>query len=402
MTDQTTNPPTIADIAASMIVPIGDEKKVAASKEDAQVSTDTGPGGEADAVASDHDVEGSAAASAENRDGDGAGEKSETIPDADPHIDADDGQGEGADPHDLLTSPDQDDDVPIQSDSQAVDDDDPYAMFDTPETEGETTTVAATSDDQMISVTVDGDEQSVPLGELKRRYSGEGAIEKRLQEATELRNADLQAGQKNREQWTQLYGMLSQELFKPTIPKPEASLYATDPTRFEALAKLHNDEEQAIQMKRQQIGSAMEHMKKQEDDAKLKYRTDQAARLREVLPILSHPQRGTEVQRAIVNNAIATYGYSAQDVAEASDSRLFHMAHDAMMWRQSQSKGKIRKAKTVERTTRAAAKATKPTITRSQNATKLAKARKTGEMDDIAASMVVSKKSNRRLSAQTR
>ena len=149
------------------------------------------------------------------------------------------------------------------------------------------------------------------------------------------------------------------------------------------------------------ITMALLYAKKEEAETAETTRTSEAAKLREVLPILTHPTRGAVVQRAIIETAIGAYGFSQQELSAASDHRLFHMAHDAMMWRMQKGKAKVRKVQGVERTTRAAANAkAKPTRRASQNAQKMAKARKTGSIDDIAASLIVSK-SNRRLSART-
>ena len=80
------------------------------------------------------------------------------------------------------------------------------------------------TDDTLVSVTVDGQDKEVRLADLKRAYSGEGAIEKRLQLATETKkqaeNLKVQVEQElntGRQNLVKAFSAFESLMFQPQV-----------------------------------------------------------------------------------------------------------------------------------------------------------------------------------------
>jgi hypothetical protein len=147
--------------------------------------------------------------------------------------------GEDVDAEDDLNFDDDSDE-----DSPAYEDGD--EDFDTP---AET----AVSDDTLIKVTVDGEEVETTLGELKKRYAGEGAIEKRLQEATESRKKVLEQLHTNREQLEQVISAVGGLVFTPTVERPDPALAQQNPTQYLIQKDLYEQDQASINERRNAI-----------------------------------------------------------------------------------------------------------------------------------------------------
>ncbi len=132
------------------------------------------------------------------------------------------------------------------------------------EAEAEPAPTPTLSDDTMISVKVDGEDKSFTLGELKKRASGEGAIEKRLQEATEAKKVAIQQVERNRNQLTNVLQVVGGMLFKSTVPPPDPSIAQSDPGKFLAQQQAHQAELETLNTQKNQLGAALSQADEQE------------------------------------------------------------------------------------------------------------------------------------------
>ncbi len=256
----------------------------------------------------------------------------------------------------------------------------------------------AITDDMTLSVKVDGETQEVTIADLKQRYAGEGAIEKRLQEATEAKKTVHQQIEHNRAQFAQVLNAVGGMLFTPQTQAPDQALAKSDPARFLEMQQAHHHEVAELTVRKQQLSKIMSDADATIQASTKAMRADEAAKLRKALPVLNDPVRGPKVQQAILTAAKELYGFSDVDIAAAADHRIFVMAADAMRYRKLMAKTKavptIGKARTIKPRGGANKPRTPSAVKKEQR--RMDKARKTGHVDDIAASMIVAKPSTGR------
>lgn len=257
------------------------------------------------------------------------------------------------------------------------------------------------TDDTVFAVTVDGEQQEVTLADLKKAYAGEGAIAKRLQEATEARKAvDAEKAQveqqlsQGREKLIKAFQTFDAMMFAPSVKPPDPQLAQTDPQKYLLQKEQYRDEQTQLQQRRQQVYAAMQKYEQQEQQKLLETKQQHAAKLVEALPELRDPQKGKEVSEAIVNTAKA-YGFTEQEIGQAYDWRVFKMVSDLARLNTAQ------KGQTVQDTTAQPMKTRvlrpgsqnkrRGTAVSRQQQEAVRRARKTGSVDDVAQTMIVSK-----------
>ncbi len=249
------------------------------------------------------------------------------------------------------------------------------------------------ADDARISVTVDGESQIATIAELKKRYAGEGAIEKRLQEATELRKVAVQQVAHNRDKLVEVLNAVGGILFTPTTKAPDPTLARSDPGAFLEQQTLHQNEVAMLANRKEKLQSALVEADQEVAKSKTAMRQDEAAKLRVALPVLNDPVRGPKVQKAILSAAKEIYGFSDVDIAAAADHRIFVVMADAMRYRKLIAKNKARPVSTDPRTIRPSGGSNKPResgLVKREKAV-FKRARASGKAEDIAATMIVRK-----------
>jgi hypothetical protein len=257
------------------------------------------------------------------------------------------------------------------------------------------------TDDTLIPVTVDGEGREVTLADLKRAYSGEGAIEKRLQVATETKKQaeslkvqveqELNSGRQN---LVKAFTAFESLMFQSQVPQPNAALQHTNPTQY--LIQLENwrAEQGELQAKRSKVQQAVSLFQQQEAEQLNQMKADAAHRLVEAMPVLRDPVKGPEIQRMMVDAARA-YQFNDAELSDIVDHRLYLVLADAAAYRQLKAKGqaapqKQTKATVTMRPGTSKTVAAASSIARNQKAA-LETARKSGRVEDIAATMLVRK-----------
>lgn len=304
--------------------------------------------------------------------------------------DEDDDVDEGANSGDPLEASDEDvgdeDDDPLFSDIFSADADQERVSDDT-----ETTQIdpSKLGDDIVLSVTVDGEDQQVSLGELKKRYAGEGAIESRLQAATEARNHTHEQFQQTRQFTEMVLNELGQNLFRRAVPKPDESLLDTDPAAYMRQKELYDAEGQAIGQSHKKLYTMMQELNSRQEEVKKQERAAAAKELRRMMPVLSHPKNGPKVRKAIVQ-AARDIGFSDAEIAECTNPRIFKAvalaARELNRNRRVTVKKDIPSSRTTEGT-RGRNRKPQTAQERTEKAT-FKRARETGTVDDVAATML--------------
>lgn len=252
-------------------------------------------------------------------------------------------------------------------------------------------------DEIELDLVIDGEGKKVKIGELKKRYSLDGAIEKRLQETTELRSTLEQQAQ-------QAHGFLEQQKQKLrqmdeflAQQQPEGidweKLRVTDPGRY----LLERDKARDLQDKRQKLLVEHEKLARQQQEiqinARNRYIANEEAQLRKKIPDLNDPAKAGEFNSRMMKAAQTYYGYSPEEYNSVLDHRAMLVLRDAAAWQEHVAKQKnLRTTKEVlpkqllkpgngtgrqvSTASRVAAAATK-------------KARETGSPDDVAKTLLV-------------
>lgn len=255
------------------------------------------------------------------------------------------------------------------------------------------------ADDTVFSVTVDEQEVEVTLADLKKAYSGEGAIAKRLQEATEAkklveteRQAVKQELDTGREKLVQAFRTFDALMFQPRVSKPDASLQASDPQKYLLQMEAYRQDQATIQARRSQVQSAMQQYEQQQAAEIQQERVKNAQKLVEVLPDLKDPKKGPALSQSIVEAATTHYGFSQAEIAQAYDYRIFQMAADAAAYRKLMAAQAAQKAQIVPKTKvlkPGTANAGKRTAQARGKVQAITRARQTGDVKDVAKTMIL-------------
>jgi len=153
---------------------------------------------------------------------------------------------------DLTTDDLADEDSEDQGQDEAEAEAESEAEEDTDEAEDDQTIIDI-RDEDVIDVMIDGKLEQRTIGELKKAISGEGAIEKRLQEATELRKTA------HAERTTILEKLAEQErivanslaalddtVFKAVIPAPDPKMKDTNPAAYLRHKEAYDEDQKRI------------------------------------------------------------------------------------------------------------------------------------------------------------
>lgn len=256
------------------------------------------------------------------------------------------------------------------------------------------------SDDDTMLVMVDGEEKEVSIRDLKKAYSGEGAIEKRLQEATEARKQAQSERQQAatevntyRNNFMRTIQQLDSVLFMPMIAPPDPSLRMTNMAGYLMQKDAYEEDQQRIANTRQHLAGAMMASQQAADQQRAQFRAQEQQRLLEKMPELKNPKTGPKVQKDIMD-AAAYYGFTPAQVADVDHAGLFLMARDAGRWLNMQKlkrEGKVptdrETGKKVVRKLRSgggASAKTRAVATQKEQQVAEKRARASGKVDDVA------------------
>lgn len=249
-------------------------------------------------------------------------------------------------------------------------------------------------DSVKLSVTVDGEEVQVTLGELKRRYAGEGAIDKRLQQVTETRRKVFEDYEKQTALATQVMQNFGQLLFRRTIAAPNEALLQSNPALYIQRKEAYENEGKALAAAQGQLHGLMQQLDAHVEQQRNEVRMAAAQELRRIMPAFADPVRGPKLSAAL-RDAAREIGYSDADIAACTDPLMFKtMALAARELKRAKGVS-VTKQKENPRTLKGAASKVQTSAQRQQKEA-MKRAAKTGSIDDIAATMIVPQRRGRK------
>lgn len=340
------------------------------------------------ATQSDDDSEPKKQQSARAQEQEGGAEEDDDLDDIDldgDELDGDDPDGDEAD-DDANTEGAEGDEEGDEDDDEEGDEDDyetvPY------------------SDDDEFDVMVDGKAQTVTLKDLKAAFSGEGAISKRLQEATETRKAAAAEREQVQQEINQhrlnllrTVATMDSALFAPMVEPPDETLIVQGKNGlYLAQKRAYEDDQKRITEGRAAMATFLKKEQTDLQEGHKKYRDAQMNLLVEKMPELRDPVKGKKVEADILE-AAKYYGFTEEQVAKVDNHALFLMARDAARYL-NMKKLKEGRAPTGRETVTTARRRLKPGTASSAKAKTVATtkarqdaaktARRTGKVDDVA------------------
>ncbi len=183
-------------------------------------------------------------------------------------------------------------------------------------------TVEVKADDRMVEVT---------LAELKKSYSGQKAIQNRLEkaavtlrEADEAKAAVLNMGNALAAKLQQVDQILEQQA------DPETdwdALQEENPTEWAYQRELRRTNQEQRAVVQQEINDLTEHQKTEEDAVMKKYVTGEVEKLREAIPEFRDPEKAKVMRAKLIKFGGEQFGFTPEEIGGVKDSRPLIMLY---------------------------------------------------------------------------
>jgi hypothetical protein len=289
--------------------------------------------------------------------------------------------------------------VPYEGESETEDEADDEA-----EVGEEAQTYVDIRDDDEIEVMIDGQLETRTIADLKKAVSGEGAIEKRLQEATEARKTAhaerttmLEALAEQERLVANSFAALDETVFKAVIPPPNPKMKDTNPAAYLRHKEAYDEDQKRISDAKRAVQSKVQELAAQRQVRLKEYGDAAAQQIAKIIPELVDPKQSPIMLEKLVNTA-KQYGYTEQEISAALDPRMFHLVRDALRYRELTSRAKETRVtdlskqgqKPVARKLRSGnTKAATMVATRAKEQAKVkAMAAQTGKVSDVAKTLL--------------
>jgi len=274
----------------------------------------------------------------------------------------------------------------------------------TPEVEEEVDDEEVDLDSVEIDVPVDGETKKVTLKDLKAKFAGEGAIEKRLQEASEVKTHVMQQSQYLDQALQFQMGKLQQldKALAETMPKePDwETLKRTDPGRY----LLERDNWMELSRKRETLNNHYQQAQVEQQRLNAVALQERASEEAKVLVAKIPELKDAAKAPAILAGLVETgkhYGFSPKEIDDVVDSRAMLVLHDAMKYRELMANKKTPAATVspaLRPLLRPAANSARNAVTSEKKAERelYNKAKASGRPDDVAKLLISRAKSGKR------
>lgn len=265
-------------------------------------------------------------------------------------------------------------------------------------------------------VKVDGKTLDVPLSELIASYSGEGAIAKRLQEATEARNEAVRARdvaveqertaaretiQRETEtlrlqanQLAQVYSTYADAILKPEVAMPDPKLQVTDPIGYLTAVEAYRQDQDRLRQQAAHMHEVVQEANRLEVEHRAEFARAEVQKMMQEVPAMGNPEY-RKAQAARVIEAGKAVGFSEEEIrAGATDRRFIYLgmlaaqAIEVMMKTRDKGKPTV-KPKAPPPKPVAVVERTRNGRFTSSNKEAVAKARETGDYRDVAKTLIV-------------
>ncbi len=262
-------------------------------------------------------------------------------------------------------------------------------------------------DDLEIEVIVDGQPETRTLKQLRDLASGEGAIDKRLEEASNLQREShayatsmLEYLANQQALYENALTDLDDAVFAELIPKPTDDLLDKNPSGYKKHQKAYEQDQERITKARSAIEGKVKELSEARNGRLQQYAQASMARVKEFIPELfdSDPTVANKKFNALKQTAM-NYGYTEQEIGAAYDYRMYNLIAAANELEQLKSKSKeetrditnlaqqkvkrVRRLKGGSTTNKTRVKAAAK-----QREAVTARAKETGKVQDIAATLL--------------
>ena len=193
---------------------------------------------------------------------------------------------------------------------------------------------------ETITVKVDGEEVAVTLEDLKRSYSGQGKIQKGMQEAAEIRKqamAEAQQANAIAQRLAATYQKVQEQGFIAPPKEPDPQMLDDDPIGYMQAKRDYDLQMKSFQEQQQELNLAQQYQQYQQQQAVQQQVQREMQVLLEKIPELSDADKAAKFKENLVKVG-SDYGYTPEDLAGVTDHRALMVLRDAMRWRQSQAK----------------------------------------------------------------
>jgi hypothetical protein len=239
---------------------------------------------------------------------------------------------------------------------------------------------------QPITVKVDGEEVEVTLDDLKRSFSGQGKIQKGMQEAAEMRKqseAVFQSLQAEQQRFLASVQALQEQGLKSPPKAPDESLVETDPIGYMQDKAAYDKELAEYQAQQQEIQRVQQQNAEMQQRGQQQYIQEQAQLVQEFVPEFKDPEVATKFKESLVRTGINDYGFTQDEMSSIMDARAIAVLSDAYRWRDLQnSTAKAKKKPTAPKNVKPSAKRRTPKKVERQK--KIQKAKQSGKLEDFA------------------
>jgi myosin heavy subunit len=318
----------------------------------------------------------------------------------------DDDAGQGSE-EELFTRPDEGADT---DEGDTADDPDLSDTGDEPEGE-----ILDIEGDPLVSVMQDGEEQLVPLSELRAKWSGEGEIAKRLQQATEARNEAQQAREialaeqrdaakeviatevaqlrQQTQQLAKVYQHYGDALVQPQVAKPEPAMREEDPIGYFSAMEAYREDQQRLTAQKAHMQEVVQQAEALQTQARTEHMRQQMEQMIQEVPAMADTTyRQQQVQNMYeIGKAV---GFTEEEItANATDRRLVYLAMLAHVGAEvfiKQANGGLEEVKQkVSAPPPPKARAGRAAQRNKQRKAVTNRARSTGSVDDVAQTLIV-------------
>lgn len=257
-------------------------------------------------------------------------------------------------------------------------------------------------DDTIIKVQVDGETRELTLADLKANYSGEGAIQARLQAATELRkkasasvNTAVESAQRMQTATLNIIEHIDKAMHAPMVHPPEESLRQTSPQTYLRQLEAYQKDQIRIKEGREQFAKIFKDQGAAIEAAQKQHRDDELAQLSALVPAFANPKTREAVAKDLISVG-RHYGFTDAEIGSMSDHRLYIMALDAHRYQQLKARGgkavplpkEVDSRRTPKKPMRPGTKKSSKTRAAKAQETARQQAAKSGSPDDVAAFLV--------------
>lgn len=248
-----------------------------------------------------------------------------------------------------------------------------------------------------VDVKINGQEGKAKLADLKKSYQITQAAEQRLAEAKELKQRETQALAQKRDLLNAEYGKAAalidtaEKLFTQEFQNTDWNKLRTDdPAEFSARKAEYDERKKSIdQLKAtalQQYQQSLAVNKQEMEAQRQAYLEQESEKLRSALPEWKD-EKVAKAESQEIAQYLSSYGFSKEEIANASDHRAILMARKAMLYDKGQNKTELAKKKvlTIPKVMKPGTPKPPEQAKQAQIEAARAKLRKTGKLEDALA-----------------